>query len=153
MAAFLRKFLSGDQKRIAADIGRADSRSKLQIATCALLLEIADSDNEFSAEEKIKIIDILREKFALSEGDAHELIEISRELIDKSIDMWGFTSAINKAYSSQEKTEVLEAIWAVIYADGQLSGHEDSLVHKLSYLLEMKHEQLIAAKLKAKEKK
>jgi uncharacterized tellurite resistance protein B-like protein len=46
----------------------------------------------------------------------------------------------------------LEEIWRIVYADGELSGHEDSLVHKLSFLLGLTHKQLIDAKLKAKGK-
>jgi len=152
MVAFLKKFFTEDQKQSAKNLAKTDRREKARIATCAILLEIANSDDEFSPGERIKIIEILRGKFELSEDDARELIEISQEKINKSIDLWGFTNIINNTFTPEEKNEVIEAVWEVIYADGELSGHEDRLVHKLSYLLGLKHEQLIAAKLKAKGK-
>ncbi|MEE9552908.1 MAG: TerB family tellurite resistance protein [candidate division Zixibacteria bacterium] len=148
MVAFFKKYFTGEQKEISDEISHADSESKLKIATCAVLLEIANSDDEFSGEERIKIIDILREKFDLSDDEAHELIEISQGMVEKSIDIYGFTKTINGLYSVEEKLKVLEAIWEVIYIDGHLSGHEDSLVHKLAVLLGLKHQQLIDSKLK-----
>ena len=152
MVAFLKKYFSGDQKLISKEIDHVDPAVKLRIATCAVLLEMANSDDEFSGEERIKIIEILRVKFGLSDENAHELIEISQGMIDKSIDIYGFTKIINKVYSPEEKMAVIEAIWQVIYADGQLSGHEDALVHKLSFLMGLKHEELIDVKIKVQGK-
>ena len=90
MVAFLKKYFTGEQKDIAEEISHADVEIKLKIATCAVLMEIANSDDDFSGEERIMIIEILREKFDLSEEDAHELVEISQGMIDKSIDIYGF---------------------------------------------------------------
>jgi len=152
MVAFLRRFFASDQNKVANDIGKTDPIAKSRIATCAILLEIANSDDEFSPGERVKIIEILRGKFDLSEDEARELIEISSLYINKSIDLWTFTSTINKSFSEGEKLAVLDAIWEVIYADGELSGHEDTLVHKLSFLLGLNHEQMIESKLKARKK-
>lgn len=153
MVAFLKQFFKTDQRQVVDKIGRAVPEMRLRIATCAILLEIANSDDEFSIEERMRIVDILRGKFELTVEEAHELIEISQERIDNSIDIWGFTNTISDVYSDDEKFRVLEAVWEVIYADGHLSGHEDSLVHKLSFLLGLKHDQLIEAKLRALGKK
>jgi uncharacterized tellurite resistance protein B-like protein len=131
------------------EVGHADGDEKLRIATCAIMLEIANSDDEFTDHERARIIEILKRKFDLSEDEALELMGVARERIDQSIDIWGFTNTINRIYTVDEKIRVLEAIWDVIYADGELSGHEDSLVHKLSFLLGLKHKQLIDAKMKA----
>jgi uncharacterized tellurite resistance protein B-like protein len=44
----------------------------------------------------------------------------------------------------------VEAAWKVIYADDKLHGYEDHFVHKLAKLLQLRHSDLIEAKLKAK---
>ena len=41
--------------------------------------------------------------------------------LDNSIDLWGFTNLINQHYSKPRKLQVIEMIWEVIYADGELS--------------------------------
>ncbi len=153
MVSFLKRLIDTNQRQAAEEISHADIQTKLRIATCANMVEIANSDDEFTDDERARIVDSLSEEFDLSDEEAHELIEIAQERLEKSIDIWGFTKTINKVFTEDQKIRVLEAIWKVIYADGKLSQHEDSLVHKLSYLLGLKHNQLIDAKLKALGKK
>lgn len=153
MVSFLKRLIAADQRQAAEEISHIDIQARLRIATCAIMIEIANSDDEFTEGERTRIVEILSLKFDLSDDEAHELIEIAQERIKESIDIWGFTKTLNKIFTEDQKIKVLEAIWTVIYADGQLSQHEDSLVHKLSYLLGLKHKQLIDAKLKALGKK
>jgi len=148
MVAFLKNLLNANKNNVAEELNRSTPETRIQVATCAILLEIANSDDEFSDIERRKIIEILRDRFSLSDNDADELIEIAQERIDKSIDIWGFTNTIVRIYKESEKKDVLEAVWEVVYADGRLSGHEDTLVHKLSFLMGLNHDQLIDTKLK-----
>lgn len=153
MVSFLKRLIADNQRQAAEEISHADIQTKLRIATCVIMVEIANSDDEFTDGERARIIEILTEKFDLSDEEAQELIEIAQERIRESIDIWGFTKTINTVFTEDQKVRALEAIWKIIYADGQLSQHEDSLVHKLSYLLGLKHKQLIDAKLKVLGKK
>ena len=127
-----------------------DNAQRIQIATCAILLEIANSDEEFSDIEKENIISVLKRDFQLSDESANKLIEISNKEREKSTDMWHFTHRINENYSIEDKIQVIETVWKVVYADGKLDKHEDYLVHKLSTLLRLTHRQLIDAKIKHK---
>jgi uncharacterized tellurite resistance protein B-like protein len=131
-------------------IGGRDNAQRIQIATCAILLEIANSDEEFSDIEKENIISVLKKDFQLSDESAGKLIEISDKEREKSTDMWHFTHLINENYSVEDKIKVIETVWKVVYADGKLDKHEDYLVHKLSNLLRLTHKQLIDAKIKCK---
>ena len=128
-----------------------DRAQRIQVATCALLLEVANSDDEFSDNERDNIVKILEKDFQLSVGYAEELMELSEKERQGSIDLWGFTNRINEHYSPEEKTKIIEMVWKVIYADGKLDKHEDHLAHKLSSLLKLSHKQLIDAKLKVRD--
>ena len=121
------------------------------VATCALLLEMAHIDGEFSDVERERIMSILKSQYNLSEEDALDLMDAAREEITKSIDLWQFTNLINKNYTEEEKIRIIETIWRVVYADGILEKYEDYLVHQLGKLLRLTHSQLIEAKLKVKE--
>jgi uncharacterized tellurite resistance protein B-like protein len=122
----------------------------IRVASCALLLEMANIDGEFSEAEKENIINILKSEYGMDEEDVLALINDARKEIEESIDLWQFTSLINKNYSLDEKIRIIETIWMVIYADGRLEKHEDYLVHNLANLLRLDHKQLIDAKLKIK---
>lgn len=135
------------------EVTEADRTQKIQVATCALLLEVAHSDDEFSGIEEDNIVRILKKDFNLSEEYAQELMALSEQERKDSIDLWSFTRLINENYSLEEKIEIIEMVWKVIYADGKLDKYEDHLAHKLSKLLKLEHKQLIDTKLKVRDGK
>lgn len=139
------------QTRDNATGSNTSPHQDIHVATCALLLEMATIDGEFSDAEQMSIISALKNQYNLSEEDAYALISAAREEVAKSIDLWQFTNLINQNYSEEEKIRVIETVWKVIYADGKLEKHEDYLVHQLAKLLRLTHSQLIEAKMKAKE--
>jgi len=123
---------------------------ELQLATCMLLLEIAQADGSIQPEEEKQIHAIIRQRFSLSETDRTSLIERARELQAEAVDLYPVAALINRYWSTEEKCHLLENIWQIVYADGILDQHEDHLMHKLGTLLQLSHRQLIDAKLEAK---
>jgi uncharacterized tellurite resistance protein B-like protein len=134
-------------------IERADPETRVRVATCAVLVEMANADDDFTKEERDNIIDVLKERFELSQDEAGELIEIAEKELKGSIDLYRFTNTIKRSFGVEERIRVIEEIWNLVYTDGELSGREDSLAHKLTFLLGLTHKQMIDAKLKAKNKK
>lgn len=120
---------------------------RLQVATCVVLLEVAQADDEFSDGERARLSEVLRRRFSLEEEEVAALIELAREARLDSFDLWKFTNQINRACSAREKEGIIREVWRVVYADGSLDGHEDYLMHKLAQLLNLNHSQLIEAKL------
>ena len=119
-----------------------------RIATCALLLEMANIDGKFSELEKESIVEVLKNDYQLSVEHASALMKAAEDELEKSIDLWQFAKLINQNYSTEEKIKVIETVWQVIYTDGILDKHEDYLVHKLAKLLRLSHKQLIDTKLR-----
>ena len=148
MIDIMKKFF---QKAPVEEGGEEDKSQKIQVATCALLLEVANSDEEFSEIERDNIVRILEEDFHLSDEYAQELMELAERERKERIDLWVFTRLINENYSIEEKIKIIEMVWKVIYADGKLDKYEDHLAHKLSKLLKIEHKQLIDAKLKIRD--
>lgn len=137
--------------RHTEDLPNGNKRERphdIQMATCALLLEMANMDDEFTDSERENIILILKNSYNLPDEDVTALIEATEEELKGSIDLWRFTTLINKNYSIEEKIQIIEMVWKIAYADGTLNKHEDYLVHKMAKLLRLTHKQLIDAKLK-----
>jgi len=143
----LKKFFETVQNEPRAEV-EEDIATRIQVATCVLLLEVAHSDNHFSEQEEERIVEILKETFQLSDEYAAELIELAHEEREQSADLWRFTNVIDNNYSNEEKERVIETLWKVIYADDRLDFYEDHLIHRLSKLLNLSHKQLIDAKKK-----
>ncbi len=147
MIDLVKKFFDRSPERVPADQQR-EKPHDIRMATCAVLLEMANIDDEFSESERENIIHILKKDYNLSDEYATELIEASEEELKGSIDLWRFTNLINQNYSLEEKLQIIEMVWKIAYTDGRLDKHEDYLVHKLAKLFRLTHKQLIDSKLK-----
>ena len=122
----------------------------LCVATCALFVEMARIDGTFSQAELETILSILKEKYGLSGEHADALIEEADKELDESVDLWQFARLINENYSTDEKIEIVETLWQIVYVDGKMDQYEHYLMNKLKNLLRLSHSQLIDAKLKVK---
>ena len=144
----LKKFFADIQPAISEPLTEEDISTRIQLATCVLLLDIAHSDDHFSKEEEEHIVEILVQDFNLSDEYAAELMELAHRERKESVDLWQFTNVIDNNYSREEKEKVVETFWKVVYADKHLDAFEDHLIHRLSKLLNLSHKQLIDAKKK-----
>ena len=122
----------------------------IRVATCALFVEIARIDETFSPQEMETILSILKEKYGLSQEHADALIAEAEKELQESVDLWQFSNLINENYSTEEKIEIIETLWRIVYVDGKMDRHEHYLMNKLRNLLRLSHKQLIDAKLKVK---
>ena len=130
--------------------GDTNKNRNLQIAACALLLEIANADDEFGEEEKIRITELLKSKFDLTETEVINLISKSEEELNKSVSLYEFTDILNKNLTSDEKYQILKYLWHIAYSDGNLDSYEDHYIKKISNNLHIYNQERLAAKLEVK---
>lgn len=120
----------------------------VRVATCALFLEMARIDEKFTQSEMDMILSIMKEKYGLSQKHADALVAEADKELEESVDLWKFAGLINENYSIDEKIEIIEILWQMVYVDGKMDQYEHYLMNKLKNLLRLSHDQLIAAKLK-----
>jgi len=121
------------------------------LAVCALMMEMAHADGEFSDEELDHIIDVMKSEFSVPEKEMDELIALADEERKEAIDLWQFSRQIRDNCSRDEQNKILTLLWKIVYADGNLDMHEDYLMHKLANVFDLTHKELIGAKMEAKE--
>jgi len=115
--------------------GTGAAVDRLQLAAAALLVEAARMDDEFGAEERAKIIDLIERRFALSAEESGALLQAASDKVEQSVEIFGFTREIKNAFSPEERVEMMEMLWEVAYADGELHSLEASLMRRLAGLL------------------
>ena len=120
----------------------------VHIATCALFVEMARIDEKFTQTEVGTILAILREKYGLSQEHADALLAEADKELEESVDLWQFARMINENYSVDEKVEIIETLWQMVYVDGKMDQYEHYLMNKLKNLLRLSQDQLINAKLR-----
>ena len=120
----------------------------VNVAICALFIEMGRIDESFTKKEMAAVIDILTVKYGLAQEDVDAVMaEADREL-KESVDLWQFARVINENFSNARKERLIKRLWRVVYIDGKMNEHEHYLMNKLSNLLRLSHKQLIDAKLK-----
>lgn len=124
---------------------------QLQIAACSLLLEIAQSDEDFSEAEKTRIYEIIKNEFKLSDEEVNSLILQSEKQIEKSVSVYEFTDILNHNLSSDEKFLIIKYLWQIAYADGNLDSYEEYYIKKVSNNLHLHNKDRVVAKLQVKQ--
>jgi len=123
---------------------------RLRVATCALLLEAAHADSEFSDEEKSAIQGMLSKRFNLDDQETADLIAVAEQEREQSDNLFEFARLISEQFPRERKLAIIQLLWQVVYQDGILEAHEDALMHKVGTLLGVRHEELIALKIQVK---
>ena len=139
------------ERNIAAQPTVATEKHSIELATAALLAEVVRSDANVQPSEQDVVLRAVREKFGLSGTEAQTLIELAEEEVKTANDYYQFTSLINRHFSQPQKLRVVELMWQVAYADGELSAHENHVLRRIGELLHVTHADYIAAKMKARD--
>ena len=146
MLGAFKKIFNGSKKEESAE----DRALKLRVATSVILLEAATADSNFSPQEQEKIIEILKSRFQMNDESVKELIDESENERTNSTDLWHFTDLINENLNNEEKYNLMELVWEVIYSDGTLDKFENYIAHKLLNMLNLDRSKFIELKLKVK---
>lgn len=122
----------------------------LQLAAAVLLVEVMRADPAIEATERAAALVALKARFSLGNDEADRLLEEAQQTAKDAYDFHRFTARINESCSHEEKVRMVESMWQVAYADGNLDTHENHLISKVASLLYVTHAEYIAAKLRAK---
>ncbi len=112
-----------------------NGEESLRLATAALLAETAMMDGCFDEDERHVVLSILQRHFGLNKGDAEELMEAGREEVETSNQLYGFTRTIKDHFSHEQRITMIEMLWEVAYADGQIHHFESNLVRRVAGLI------------------
>ena len=129
-----------------ATAGGSPAPVPVQLAACALLLELANADDEFSPEEQRHIESTLQRHFGLDQAAGAELLRLAEAARAKSLDHFQFTRLVATEYTLAQKMVLAEVMWGVILADGRLSDHETHLVRKMASLMQLEPAYLAEAR-------
>lgn len=126
----------------------SDATHRLQLATAALLIEMAQEDKTRNSVEFQAIHEGICEVFGLSPEETAEIIDLADREAHEATDHFEFTHLINEEFDYQRKCQVVEMLWRVSLSDSEMDKYEEQLVRKIATLLHVEHKDYIAAKLR-----
>src|SRR6266481_8284555 len=106
-----------------------------RLAATALLIHVISLDGEPSEIEKRKLHALLESRFGLDPGAADQLIAAATLVEGEAVDLYRFTSVIMRSVNEEGRLRIVEMMWELAYADGQVSEFEDNVVWRAADLL------------------
>src|SRR5216683_6256078 len=128
-----RKFLSD-----VSEGGKHPSRfeaNDYRLAAAALLVHAVMIDGTMSEVERDKLHAVIKRRFGLDEAATDELVLEATEAEHEAVDLYHFTSLINRSLDEDGRRRVVEMMWEVVYADGRVTELEDNLLWRAADLL------------------
>jgi len=111
MFDILRNFLS--------DLDKAEEpakfiHSKMELAEAALMYHVIAVDGVIRKEEKLRMTEVLQEKFELDEEETHALAKDARIAEHEAIDLYKFTSQLVHALEEPDRARIIENLWEMV---------------------------------------
>lgn len=149
MLSVLKKILFDEDEKSSEEqnLINESEEKKLQIAACALFIELAKADGKFTDEERSFIINHMKTCFNIDDDYANELMELAEKRVKDSVSIYEFTGEINQHFTQEQKEKLIENLWRLVFADEKMHAYEDHLMKKVSLTLSIEHKKLIEKKL------
>ncbi len=111
------------------------SENDYRLAAAALLIHVMSIDGQETPAELDTLHELLKRQFALDDDAVEELIAVATEADREAVDLYGFTSQINRSLDEDGRKRIVKMMWEMVYADGRMDEFEDNVVWRASDLL------------------
>ena len=119
---------------------------------CGLMMEAANTDGNVSQDEINKISFTLTEIFKEDPLEVKKILTKTLKYKDEPKSLQFFTYKINKSFDIEKKLLLIETLWGIILADGEIHDFESNLIRRLAGLLYISDVSCANAKKEALEK-
>jgi uncharacterized tellurite resistance protein B-like protein len=106
-----------------------------RLAAAALLIHVITVDGDMSGVKRDKLHAVLKQRFALDDAATTELIDAAVAADRHAVDLYHFTSLINRALDEDGRLRMVEMMWEMIYAHGHVTQFEENVVWRAADLL------------------
>lgn len=145
--------MAGLFERLLASINQPDASEadaiQIERVSAILLVEIARSDHEVEPAERDEIARAIGASSALTAEEISELIEEALRDVDVTLSLHSHVSEINSQFDKKNKIALVEQMWRVALADGNIDQYEEYTIRKLCDLIHVKHRDFMQAKHRA----
>lgn len=124
-----------------------------QLAATALLIHVISLDGEPSEVERRKLHSLIESRFGLDRGTADHLIASATLVEGEAVDLYHFTSVIMRSVDEAGRLRIVEMMWELVYADGNVTEFEDNVVWRASDLLAISSRDRLELKHRVGERK
>ncbi len=121
-------------------------QQQFQRAAAALMLEVAAADHVFDEAELSTFSEVIARSFSLSEAEVEALHHHAIRQQDEAVSLYQFTQQVNEHADTQEKFNLIKAMWQVALADDHLDKYEEHIIRKVADLIYVSHTDFLVAR-------
>ncbi len=115
-----------------------------RLAAAALLIHASTIDGSATEAGEDKLRAVLKHRFNLDDAATDELITVATVAEHDAVDLYHFTSLINRSVDEDGRRGIVEMMWEIVFADGRVSEFEDNLMWRAADLLGVSSRERIA---------
>jgi uncharacterized tellurite resistance protein B-like protein len=115
-----------------------------RIAAAALLVHVSTVDGAIDEAERARLRDLLQSGFGLDDAATAALIDEATLAENEAVDLYRFTSQLNRSLDEDGRRRIVEMMWEMVYADGRATEFEDNLLWRAADLLGISSHDRIA---------
>jgi len=149
MLESIKQFITSLQQDAIDSVDVLSSKQR-ELASAALLLEVATIDQHLDERELEKLQSLLESTFSLSAQEVKELTTLAQQESGDATSLYQFTQHINRHSSAEDKFQLVCGLWEVAYADGELDKYEEHIIRRIVDLIHVSHSDFIRAKHQAR---
>jgi uncharacterized tellurite resistance protein B-like protein len=125
-------------------------RRQLQLAVAVLLHEARRADSAEAGGESAAGEQALADLFGLERQECAALLAQGRARAEQLTSFYAPVSVIKRDFDLPERIRLVEHLWRVSFADGELRLYEDHYVRKIAHLLYVPNTQSMLARNRAR---
>lgn len=151
MFNFLKNLLEKASEGLAGNAGQQAvwqnaGLSETQFMAVVLLLQLSHADFDSTEQEQELVLGYLQREYQLAPAIAQQVLAQANQLAADATCLHAYTSKL-KVLSETERLVLLNQLWQLAWADGNVDPNEEMMLRKVADLLFIRHSDFIKAKL------
>jgi uncharacterized tellurite resistance protein B-like protein len=106
-----------------------------RLATAALLVHVANVDGKIDPIERQRLREVIETRFGLDAAATTRLIERAEQSDKEAVDFFHFTNVLKRKLDEDGCHKIIEMMWDVVFADGEVTEFEENVVWRIAELL------------------
>lgn len=138
-------FSKVSEARKSGKMADIDGVDRVKVSAAVLMVEVAQLDTEYSKTEIDRICNIMQREFGMTFEEANSLLDTAEHRHEEAYTNWLFTKTIKEKVGLDERTHVMEHLWDIAYADGELHELEADLLLRIGQAIGLPEKHRIDA--------
>jgi uncharacterized tellurite resistance protein B-like protein len=124
-----------------------------RLAAAALLVHAAAIDGTISDLERDALHAVVKRRFGLDDANTERLLAEATEAEQEAVDLYHFTSQLNRTLDEEGRRRIVEMMWEIGYADRHAGEFEENLIWRAADLLGVSSRERIELRHKVAERR